>query len=91
LGGCITKVQGTGLLLSAELDPARFRSYGTDSSEEYMRFNGINVIHGGTNALRFTPPFDITSAEVDLIVNAVRDAIVNGPVIEVDASASEAA
>ena len=90
LGGCITKVQGTGLLLSAELDPARFSSYGTDSSEEYMRFNGINVIHGGTNALRFTPPFDITSAEVDLIVNAVRDAIVNGPVIEADA-ASEAA
>ena len=90
LGSCITKVQGTGLLLSAELDPARFRSYGTDSSEEYMRFNGINVIHGGTNALRFTPPFDITSAEVDLIVNAVRDAIVNGPVIEADA-ASEAA
>ena len=90
LGSCITKVQGTGLLLSAELDPARFKSYGTDSSEEYMRFNGINVIHGGTNALRFTPPFDITSAEVDLIVNAVRDAIVNGPVIEADA-ASEAA
>ncbi len=90
LDGCITKVQGTGLLLSAELDPTRFSSYGSNSSEEYMRFNGINVIHGGTNALRFTPPFDITSEEVDLIVGAVRDAIVNGPVKEIDA-ASEAA
>ena len=52
--------------------------------------NGINVIHGGTNALRFTPSFDMTSAEVDLIVEATRDAIINGPVKEVDA-ASEAA
>ncbi len=90
LNGCITKVQGTGLLLSAELDPVRFKSYGSDSTEEYMRFNGINVIHGGTNALRFTPSFDMTSAEVDLIVQATRDAIINGPVREVDA-ASEAA
>ena len=90
LKGCITKVQGTGLLLSAELDPVRFKSFGSDSTEEYMRFNGINVIHGGINALRFTPSFDMTSAEVDLIVEATRDAIINGPVKEVDA-ASEAA
>jgi len=90
LGGCITKVQGTGLLLSTELDPARFVSYGSNSSEEYIRHKGINVIHGGTNALRYTPPFDITSEEVDLIVDAVRDAIVNGPVKETGA-ASEAA
>jgi acetylornithine/succinyldiaminopimelate/putrescine aminotransferase len=88
--GCITKVQGTGLLLSIELDPARFSSYGNDSTEEYMRFNGINVIHGGTNALRFTPPFDITSEEINLVVGAIRDALVNGPAKEVDA-ASEAA
>ena len=80
LGGDITKVQGTGLLLSAELDPKRFKSYGADSTEEYMRIRGINVIHGGKNALRYTPPFDITSAEVDLIIEATRDAIINGPV-----------
>ena len=80
LGGDITRVQGTGLLLSAELDPKRFKSYGADSTEEYMRIRGINVIHGGKNALRYTPPFDITSAEVDLIIESTRDAIVNGPV-----------
>ena len=45
-----------------------------------MRIRGINVIHGGKNALRYTPPFDITSAEVELIIEATRDAIVNGPV-----------
>jgi len=90
LGGCITKVQGTGLLVSTELDPVHFKNYGANSSEEYMRKHGINVIHGGTNALRFTPPFDITSEGVDLIVRCTRDAIVNGPAKMTDA-ASEAA
>jgi acetylornithine/succinyldiaminopimelate/putrescine aminotransferase len=80
LGSFITKVQGTGLLASCELDPTRFKSYGANSTEEYMRKHGINVIHGGTNALRFTPSFDITSAEVDLIIETTRDALVKGPV-----------
>lgn len=78
LGGAITKVQGTGLLFSCELDPA-FKAYGTGSSEEYMRIHGIGVIHGGANSLRFTPHFQITSAEVDLIVEQVKDALLNGP------------
>jgi acetylornithine/succinyldiaminopimelate/putrescine aminotransferase len=90
LGGCITKVQGTGLLTSAELDPVRFKNYGANSSEEYMRKHGINVIHGGSNALRFTPTFDITSEGVDLIVECTRDAMLNGPMKMVD-STSEAA
>lgn len=80
--GRITKVQGTGLLVSAELDPARFKSYGDNSTEEYMRTHGVNVIHGGSNALRYTPPFDITSEEVDLIVQVTRSAVIDGPMIE---------
>ncbi|MEE4174899.1 MAG: aminotransferase class III-fold pyridoxal phosphate-dependent enzyme [Xanthomonadales bacterium] len=87
LGGAITKVQGTGLLISAELDPERFKSYGTDSSEEYMRMHGVNVVHGGANALRYTPGFTLTSAEVDLMVDATRQALVHGP----QKAASEAA
>jgi acetylornithine/succinyldiaminopimelate/putrescine aminotransferase len=79
LGGYITKVQGTGLLASTELDPSRFKSYGANSTEEYMRKSGINVIHGGSNALRFTPSFDITSEEVDLIIKLTRDSLLNGP------------
>ena len=47
-----------------------------------MRTHGINVIHGGSNALRYTPPFDISSEEVDLIVQVTRDSIVNGPRID---------
>lgn len=78
LGGPITGVQGTGLLFSCELDPS-FKAYGTGSLEEYMRIHGVGVIHGGENSLRFTPHFQVTSEEVDLIVAAVRDAVVNGP------------
>jgi acetylornithine/succinyldiaminopimelate/putrescine aminotransferase len=78
LGGAITKVQGTGLLFSCELTPD-FKAYGTDSLEEYMRLHGIGVIHGGENSLRFTPNFEVTSAEVDLIVEHLRAAILNGP------------
>ncbi len=91
LGACITMVKGTGLLISAELDPQRFKSCGANSTEEYMRVHGINVIHGGHNALRYTPPFDMTSAEVDLIISATRDAILNGPVINAAKDANQAA
>jgi acetylornithine/succinyldiaminopimelate/putrescine aminotransferase len=78
LDGPITKVQGTGLLFSCELDPV-YKAYGTGSIEEYMRLRGIGVIHGGENSLRFTPHFQVTSEEVDLIVDHVRDALLNGP------------
>lgn len=87
LDGRITRVQGTGLLFSAELDGERYKAYGTDSIEEYLREHGINVIHGGENSLRFTPAFTTTSAEVDLIVEATRDALLNGPVKRVEAAA----
>ncbi len=75
----ITLVQGTGLLFSCELDGSRYKSYGSGSIEEYMRKKGIGVIHGGENSLRFTPNFDITSEEVDLVVSITRDALINGP------------
>lgn len=78
LGGLITKVQGTGLLFSCELDP-RFKCYGAGSTEEFMRERGIGVIHGGTNSLRFTPHFAITSDELELLVANVRFALLHGP------------
>jgi acetylornithine/succinyldiaminopimelate/putrescine aminotransferase len=78
LGGLITKVQGTGLLFSCELD-ASFKCFGAGSTEEYMRERGMGVVHGGTNSLRFTPHFAITSDEVDLIVSHVRQALLKGP------------
>ena len=78
LPGYITKVQGTGLLFSCELAP-EFKCFGAGSTEEWLRENGFGVIHGGTNSLRFTPHFEITEAEVDLVVAGVRHALLEGP------------
>ncbi len=78
LPGLITKVQGTGLLFSCELAP-EFKCFGAGSTEEWLREHGIGVIHGGVNSLRFTPTFMVTSAEVDLVVGAVKQALVHGP------------
>jgi len=72
---CITLVQGTGLLLCAELDPERFPVVGYGGVEEWCREQGLGVIHGGKNALRFTPHFGLTSAEIDLIVSIVKDCL----------------
>jgi acetylornithine/succinyldiaminopimelate/putrescine aminotransferase len=79
-GNAITKVQGTGLLLSCELNP-RYKCFGAESTEEYLRRSGLGVIHGGTNSLRFTPHFRMSDAEADLIVELTRNAVVNGPVL----------
>jgi acetylornithine/succinyldiaminopimelate/putrescine aminotransferase len=79
LGDRITRVQGTGLLFSLELNSKIYKCYGANSTEEYMRTQGCNVIHGGQNALRYTPHFRITSAEVDLIIDATRHALLKGP------------
>ncbi|HKE47990.1 MAG TPA: aminotransferase class III-fold pyridoxal phosphate-dependent enzyme [Rhodanobacteraceae bacterium] len=78
LPGYITKVQGTGLLFSCELAP-EFKCYGAGSTEEWMREHGYGVIHGGANSLRFTPHFNVGSDEVDLLVDGVRRALVEGP------------
>jgi acetylornithine/succinyldiaminopimelate/putrescine aminotransferase len=77
-GGLISKIQGTGLLFSCELDPS-FKCYGAGSTEEFMRERGIGVIHGGTNSLRFTPHFNVTSEEVDLVIDSIRVALREGP------------
>jgi acetylornithine/succinyldiaminopimelate/putrescine aminotransferase len=75
--GVVLKVQGTGLLLAAELDPARFPVVGFDGVEERCRIKGFGVIHGGKNALRLTPHFNITSDEIDMIVDIIREVLVD--------------
>jgi acetylornithine/succinyldiaminopimelate/putrescine aminotransferase len=67
----ITKIQGTGLLVSAEIRED-IPVVGFDGVEQRVRKCGVNVIHGGANALRFTPWFKISSEEIDLIIEKVR-------------------
>lgn len=81
LGDAITRVQGTGLLLSCELNP-RYRCFGANSTEEYLRRHGLGVIHGGTNSLRYTPWFLMKEAEAELVVELTRQALVDGPTLE---------
>lgn len=64
----IEKVQGKGLLLSITINPAKASVVGRLGLEQQLRQKGIGVIHGGKNALRFTPYFGITPAEINLIV-----------------------
>ncbi len=76
--GAIVSAQGPGLLLSCELDQ-RYKIYGTDSTEDYLRRIGLAVIHGGEHSLRYTPVFDIGQKEVDLIIDLTRQALLEGP------------
>jgi len=71
----VLKTQGTGLLLSIELDPVKMKVVGHDQVEVWCRKNGLGVIHGGENALRYTPHFGITSEEIDLVIDVTRQAI----------------
>ncbi len=73
----IIKVQGTGLLCSVELRPDILPVIGFEAVEPWCRRRGLGVIHGGKNALRFTPHFEITSEEIDLIIAIIREAIIN--------------
>ncbi|MBT4065673.1 MAG: aminotransferase class III-fold pyridoxal phosphate-dependent enzyme [Euryarchaeota archaeon] len=75
--GTIIKVQGTGLLLSAELEPSKLTVVGFDEVEVWCRKHGLGVIHGGVNALRYTPHFHITSEEIDLVMDITRQAILH--------------
>ncbi|MCB9680975.1 MAG: aminotransferase class III-fold pyridoxal phosphate-dependent enzyme [Alphaproteobacteria bacterium] len=72
----ITGVSGTGLLLAIDLDPATYPVMGDHGVEAYARTLGLGVIHGGKNALRFTPTFRITSEEVALLTDLVRRVLV---------------
>ncbi|RPI73637.1 MAG: aminotransferase class III-fold pyridoxal phosphate-dependent enzyme [Desulfobacteraceae bacterium] len=73
--GAIDQVVGTGLMVSAMLNPKRYRVLGDGGFEQYLRKHGIEMIHGGESGLRFTPSFNITSAEIDMIADLVRQGL----------------
>jgi acetylornithine/succinyldiaminopimelate/putrescine aminotransferase len=72
--GAVLNAQGTGLLLSCKLHE-RYEVFGADSVEDKLRRMGLAVIHGGKHSLRFTPVFDISEKEVELIVSLTREAL----------------
>lgn len=76
----VTDATGTGLLCALHLKPEGFKVVGVEGIETWLRHHGIGVIHGGKNALRFTPHFHITSAEIDMVIGKLREALARGPV-----------
>ncbi|MFW7379535.1 MAG: aminotransferase class III-fold pyridoxal phosphate-dependent enzyme [Oligoflexus sp.] len=76
----VTNVSGTGLLCALHLNPEGYRVVGKNCIEKYLRKQGVGVIHGGKNALRFTPHFLIRSNEVQMIGDKIREALKRGPV-----------
>lgn len=73
--GIVQTVQGTGLLCSAEMDPDRMPVVGFDGLEMWCRQHGLGLIHGGQNAIRLTPHFAITEAEVQLVIDKLGEGI----------------
>ncbi len=71
----ITKVQGTGLLVSAELAET-IDVVAENGVEQRMRMKGVNVIHGGKNSLRFTPWLYMSSSQVDLICDVLEQTLI---------------
>lgn len=64
----IKSVQGSGLLFAIEIDIDKADVVGKNGLERQLRKKGIGVIHGGQNALRFTPVFDISEEELQLVI-----------------------
>lgn len=69
----IEDVYGTGLLFCLVINKKVIDVVGQDGLETKARKAGIGVIHGGENALRFTPWFGVTSLEIKLIYNRLRE------------------
>jgi acetylornithine/succinyldiaminopimelate/putrescine aminotransferase len=67
----ITNVTGTGLLYAVHLDVQVYPVVAIAGAEYWLRSQGVGVIHGGENALRFTPHFNVGKDEIDLQVNTL--------------------
>lgn len=68
----IEEVTGTGLLIAAHINK-KYAVVGENGLEINCRKRGLNVIHGGKNALRFTPYFLINIKEIELIKSILKD------------------
>lgn len=64
----VDDITGTGLLLAIHLN----EKYSMYDVEQEIRMNGLNLIHGGKNALRLTPWFKIDEHEIELIHAVIR-------------------
>jgi acetylornithine/succinyldiaminopimelate/putrescine aminotransferase len=69
-----TGFTGTGLLFAVELKE-KFPVVADRGVELLCRESGLGIIHGGTNAIRFTPYLNITVEESDLVISLLREVL----------------
>ena len=50
---------------------------GVNGRPSTCRRAGLNAVHGGSNALRFTPWFDMSADEITLLVDTVEGALLS--------------
>ena len=70
----LDRAAGSGLLAAVHCAPS-VRVTGDGGLEERCRRAGLNAVHGGENALRFTPWFDMSTHEVRLLADVVEEAL----------------
>ena len=70
----LDRAAGSGLLAAVHCAES-VRVTGDGGLEERCRRAGLNAVHGGENALRFTPWFDMSTREVRLLVDVVEEAL----------------
>lgn len=67
-------VTGSGLLLALHMR-SNYPVCGPIELEQQIRRAGVGVIHGGENAIRFTPHFRITSEEIEMVEKVLHDVL----------------
>lgn len=71
----VEKVTGTGLIVAVHMNKGWEVVAPDLGLETVARTLGLGIIHGGTNAIRFTPHLKITKEECDLIAALLEQAI----------------
>lgn len=68
----VVKVAGTGLLIAVYFDPEAVPAMTVELS---LRLHGLNVIHGGSNSIRLTPWFYMSTKEADLVADIIEEVV----------------
>merc|ERR1740120_39621 len=73
--GVCTHVTGTGLMSCLHIDKQFPVVCAKGGMETELRQAGLQFVHGGDNGVRLTPHFNLTSAEIQLIVGVIEASV----------------
>merc|ERR1719410_3037192 len=73
--GVCTHVTGTGLMSCLHINKHFPVVCAKGGMETELRQAGLQFVHGGDNGVRLTPHFNLTSAEIQLIVGVIEASV----------------